>query len=90
MKHLTDSTLSVIDRATAKLGPLNALLDKLVERVIPTTTAAACSGVFCGLWCDTADECAGYLKFYGHYRYATSTYNCNHGIYSCKALFCGC
>jgi hypothetical protein len=37
MKHLTDSMLSAIDRAYSKLGLLNSLLDKLVERVVPAS-----------------------------------------------------
>jgi hypothetical protein len=89
MKHLTDSTLSVIDRASSKLGPLNSLLDKLVERVIPTTTAAACQGVPCGSFCDTHQTCSGHLT-YGHSYYATSSNACIVANYSCSVRFCGC
>jgi hypothetical protein len=90
MKHLTDSTLSVIDRASSKLGPLSSLLDKLVERVIPTTTAAACSGAFCGAFCDTVQRCNSAHLTYGHYRYGFNSRSCQEGIIKCSIRFCGC
>lgn len=90
MKHLTNSTLSALDRASTKLGPLNSLLDKLVERVIPTATAAACQGVLCGSFCDTVQTCNSAHLTYGHRYYAISSNNCIVGNYSCSARFCGC
>jgi hypothetical protein len=89
MKHLTDSTLNIIDRASSKLGPLSSLLDKLVERVIPTTTAAACQGVPCGPLCDTHQACSGHVT-YGHYYYARSSNDCINAHYFCSVRFCGC
>lgn len=90
MKHLTESTLSVIDRASAKLGPLSSLLDKFVERVVPTTTASACFGIFCEAACDTGQRCNANHRTYGHYYYATSPSHCTQGKWSCITRFCGC
>jgi len=89
MKHLTDSTLSAIDRASSKLGPLSSLLDKFVEKVVPTVTASACSGVFCGAFCDTTIQCNSQHLKYGHYYYSSLRYGCSSGI-TCTIRFCGC
>jgi len=89
MKHLTDSTLNIIDRASSKLGPLSSLLDKLVERVIPTTTAAACSGAYCGAVCDTVQRCNSDHLTYGHYLYGFNSRSCPDMI-KCTVRFCGC
>ncbi|HLW00311.1 MAG TPA: hypothetical protein VKT82_16720 [Ktedonobacterales bacterium] len=39
MNNRTDSVLRVVDRTDSKPGLLSALLDKFVEKVVPTTTA---------------------------------------------------
>ena len=43
-----DKLLSLVDQATSRFGVFNTVLDRVVERVVPQTTAAACGGVFCG------------------------------------------
>jgi hypothetical protein len=90
MKHLTESTLSAVDRASAKLGPLSSLLDKFVERVVPTMTASACFGMFCESACDTVQRCNANHRTYGHNYYARSSSDCTNGNWSCIIRFCGC
>ena len=90
MKHLTDSTLSAIDRASAKLGLLSSLLDKFVERVVPTVTASACAGINCGSFCDTTIQCNSQHRTRGHTYYSTVFNGCRYGYYTCTITFCGC
>ncbi len=88
MKHLTDSTLNVIDHASNKLGPLSALLDKLVERVVPTTTAAACAGSRCVYSTCTQNQCGHHWM--GYLYYSTAPRGCQNGIYTCRVMSCFC
>lgn len=81
MKHLSDSTLDLIDRASSKLGPLSDGLDKLVERVVPTVTASACGGTHCKTVC-TNIICAHRLARVAFY--ASSQTNCNLQKYNCS------
>jgi hypothetical protein len=90
MKHLTDSTLSAIEHARSKLGPLSSVLDKFVERMVPTVTASACSGVKCGSFCDTTIQCNSQHLTYGHTYYSTVFNGCRYGYYTCYVRFCGC
>lgn len=43
MKRLLDA----IDGLTLRINPLSLLLDRIVEKLVPHMTAAACSGYFC-------------------------------------------
>jgi hypothetical protein len=90
MKHLTDSTLNVIERASSKLGPLSSLLDKVVERVVPATTASACLGALCKTTCDTVQRCNAQHLTYGHKHYSNHVNGCLNKIYTCSVRFCGC
>lgn len=43
------SFLSSVDRLTAKIGPLNTVIDAVVERLAPKAEAAACgTPYYCG------------------------------------------
>lgn len=88
MNNLADSTLRVIDRASSKLGPLSALLDKLMEKVVPTTTAAACGGSRCEPLHCTNIRCGHFLA--GYYYWSTAPRGCEQGIYTCKQTVCIC
>jgi hypothetical protein len=86
MQHLTDSTLSLIDRTTSKLGPFSSLLDKIVERVVPSVTASACAGSFCKTVC--GPRCAH--GFAATSYYSTAPRGCEQGIYTCSVHGCFC
>ncbi len=86
MKHLTDFTLSAIDRTTSKSGLFSALLDKLIERVVPMTTGAACGGSFCQTVCGA--RCGH--GFASTSYYSTAPRGCEQGIYTCSVKACVC
>jgi hypothetical protein len=88
MNNLTDTTLSLIDRASTKLGPFSALLDKIVEKVVPTTTAAACAGSLCVYTTCTQNQCGHHWM--GYYYYSTAPHGCQEGIYTCSVMSCFC
>lgn len=59
----TDMFLATVDRAVTWLGPINKLIDRVVDQFIPTATVRACHGSQtscgtrcntrgCGQWCD--------------------------------------
>ncbi len=87
MNNRTDSMLRVVDHASSKLGPLSALLDKFVEKVVPATTAAACGGSRCQLNCTSARCGHG---FGGYYYWSTAPRGCEQGIYTCTQYGCFC
>ena len=87
MKRLTDSTLSVIDHASPKLSPPSTLLDKLVEKVVPTVTAAACPGALC------SEPCTNFRRSHfmvGYRYYSPNPAGCLGHFYTCKVTFCAC
>jgi len=56
MNGLTDIVLTTVDRFSSRLGPVNTLVDRILNRIAPHTTARAtcsspytiCSGSVCG------------------------------------------
>lgn len=88
MKHLTDSALNLIDRASSKLGPLSTLLDAVVEKIVPTVTASACAGAVCAFTTCTNVHCSHF--FVGTRYFSTAPHGCEFGIYTCSVSFCGC
>lgn len=88
MNNLTNSTLNAIDRASAKLGPLSSLLDKIVERVVPTTTASACAGSEC-VYTECSNVRCGH-GMVGYYLYSTAPHGCEQGIITCRVASCFC
>ena len=88
MKHLTDSTLGAIDRASSKLGPLSTLLDRFVARVVPATTASACAGSECAYTTCTDVRCGNFLV--GYFLYSTAPHGCQEGIITCRVASCFC
>jgi len=87
MKNFTDSALSIVDRASSKLGPLSSLLDTFVERVVPNVSASACTGALCKETCSGV-RCGHFLV--GHRFYSINAAGCNNHFYTCVASFCGC
>ena len=88
MKNLTNSTFSAIDRASSKLGPLSSLLDKVVERVVPSVTASACPGSECVYITCTNIRCGHHMV--GYYNYSTAPRGCENGIITCRVQACIC
>lgn len=88
MKNLSDSTLSVIDRASSKFGLLSTLLDKVVEKVVPITTASACAGSECVFTTCTSIRCGHFLA--GFHYFSTAPRGCEQGIYTCRVSSCFC
>lgn len=61
MNKQTDMALSVIDRFVNQLGPINLLIDFVLDKIIPKTTAKAChSGNKCYSSC--SGLCANYIQ----------------------------
>jgi hypothetical protein len=88
MKHLTDSTLSALDHASAKLKLFSSLLDKFVERVVPPVTASACSGSKCAYTTCTDVRCGHHMV--GYYLYSNRPRGCESGIITCRVQACFC
>ena len=88
MRTFTDSVLSVADSISGKLGPVTVLLEGIVERIVPQTTAQACGGVPC------YDECVGPCGPYGteYYTvyYSPTVQDCNNGYTPCYTRTCSC
>ena len=88
MKTLTDSTLSAIERASSKLGPFSSLLDKIMERVLPTVTASACSGTHCATTC-TNIICGHHMALVSFW--SSSPAECRRGHHTCSfVVSCTC
>ncbi|HET8840263.1 MAG TPA: hypothetical protein VFN35_02295 [Ktedonobacteraceae bacterium] len=53
MSTFTNSTLNTLDRFSHKLGPVNTLLNKIMDRFVPQATAHACTpgGGLVGVQC---------------------------------------
>lgn len=88
MKHLTDSALNLIDRASSKLGLLSTLLDAVVEKIVPTATASACAGAVCVFTTCTDIHCGHLLVGYRYF--STAPHGCELGIYTCSVSSCFC
>jgi len=88
MRTFTDTVLSVTDTISGKLGFVTTLIETVVERIAPQTTAQACSGLPC------VDYCQGVCNHFGErYHttyYATTVANCNSGHYNCNTSTCSC
>ena len=73
-----DKLLSLVDQATSRVGALNTVLDRLVERVVPQTAAAACGGSLCTVscaWLSNTDCAFDIHPSYSQvYIYATNCY----------------
>jgi hypothetical protein len=83
MKHRTDSTLNAIDRFSHKLGPVNTLLNEIVDRFIPKATVQACGGTICGRRCLSPLRC-------GHYDSALQILHMSFGVCGgCIVSICG-
>jgi hypothetical protein len=73
MDARTNTLVEKVDRVSSRLGPLNTLVEKVVERVAPRVTAKACwaGNVTCRWQCDyTAWWCdaAGFYEAWGRRR----------------------
>lgn len=83
MQTFTDSILNTLDRLSKK----SSLLDRITERLLPATTAQACSGYLCYDYCANVG-CSHYDTAYRRF-WATTINNCNIGNYSCSTSVCG-
>lgn len=84
MNHFNDRVLSTVDQVSQHLKPLNTLLNKIVDHVVPQAKAQACGGgVYMGGGC-TSMPC----NFSGEwFTYWYVTYWSN-GNYCYEACFC--
>lgn len=87
MHTFTDSALSALDRLSSKPGPLNSLISRIAERIVPTVTAHACGGYLCKEGC-TNNRCGHLMAYVKHY--AVSVNACVHGNYNCQTVQCIC
>lgn len=60
MYTFTDSLLSKVDSLIDQLGPVTALVDKVIDRVAPQATAQACHPEGCALEECTNVRCGTY------------------------------
>jgi len=53
MNSFSDRVVATVDRGIRRLSPLNILVEKIVNRVVPTTVAVAgCIGSYCAKRCN--------------------------------------
>ena len=91
MATLTDKLLSMVDHLTRQGGPLNVLIDTLVSRIAPATTAQACGGnFFCGTTCGFASNCFSTADDGTFALYAATPPQCDVGPYTRCFAHCGC
>jgi hypothetical protein len=74
MDALTSTLLSTAHHLSEQLGPVTSLLDRLLDRLAPQATAAACSGRLCS---QTQVPCkfVGCIEIVSRY---SSTGHCTH------------
>lgn len=93
MATLIDKLLATTEDLTGHLGPLTALIDTLVSRIAPSTTARACGGnFFChtgccraGVCCIHDPNCTATCNFY-----ANTPFDCENGNEIACLAGCGC
>jgi hypothetical protein len=88
MNDLSQIAVNAIQRASDKLGPVSALLDKLAETLVPHVTASACAGSECVYETCTNIRCAHGMV--GYHYYSTAPRGCQQGIYTCRVASCFC
>lgn len=86
---MNNTVLSVVDRFTHKLGPVNSLVEKLVERIVPQQAASACGGVLCYSVCSGA-ACGNYGETLHYHYYAANAGGCIYEQYICISTPCDC
>ncbi len=87
MSAHSNMLLTSIDRFSQHLGPVNMLIDSVMERVVPKATARAChTGSICSSQCSTRrcqfDPCYFYLDIV----FAPDS-DCAHGVLD-SCAFC--
>ena len=83
--------LTKVDRVGRRLGPLNALVEGLVERIVPHETAKAChaDGFFCTDECINDSGCAQGTRYVVHFAPPGShLWNCIGTPYNCSQCNC--
>ena len=77
-----ETLLSLSERLSRKLNPIDAFLQQVVNRVLPHATVQACSGYGCISYCEYAPRgsfCDS-MWLYGYYiHYASSFTACEYG-----------
>ncbi len=86
---MNNSILSIIDHFTHKLGLVNSLVEKLVERIVPQQTASACGGVLCYAPCSNS-TCDSYGATLRTHYYAQNAGSCYYEQYICSFTTCDC
>lgn len=76
-----DRLITVVDRATSRVGVVDRIVGSLALRLLPNRKASACYGIYCGYVCGPAfDPC-----LYSSYIQAWSedSWGCANGQYDC-------
>lgn len=77
MNNFGNNLLSRVDHLSARLGPIMALFDGILEYITPKTTAQACSGYYCSIVCGSCcRNCGGDYESITYQRY-TQLPNCD-------------
>jgi len=89
MNTFSDGLLSKVDRALQRSGPVNTIIDRVAELVLPSAKAKACyvAGMTpCCIGCVSGDTCSGAgggyalgIKQYAYYSY--DGYGCDNKYY---------
>lgn len=80
--------LSTLDRLTTHVGPLSTLIDHVAGWIAPKTTAAACSGYYCGTVCQGYQrQCPSKIEQWKFWSYDAE--GCSAREYDCGVLI-GC
>ncbi len=86
MKVLANTILLMVDRFITKVGPFNALINRIVVLIAPKTAAMACSGYLCLIQCEwhTGTACYNTLGCPDNvYYYTAGPPQCESGAYNC-------
>lgn len=89
-----ETMLTLAERLSRKLTPLDAFLQQVVNRVLPHATVQACSGYACESQCEPApfDTFCWSLNEYGYWLYYSSSFvACEYGqLDGCKVYTGNC
>ena len=70
MTTFSDRLLDVVGHLSERLGSITVLVDGIVDRIAPKTTAQACSYHNCGLYCGSCcSNCGGDYRSWTYYVY---------------------
>lgn len=89
MQRFNDRLLATVDYLTGRLGPVNAILDSVMTRLVPNATALAS---YCPSYCgDTCDGvCDGGAQQYRSVICSYDMTGCDRGETWTNLIGCGC